>query len=167
MFYCWRNFDFFWFFHIENVLNVFFVFVCFCVALFCNMWILCLRRLTMYKFVCLYVESTYSTRDIYFIITNNLRIYFCFLNRSRFFNFKNCRVCFFVEIFLFDFVLNLFVFRRFVIRSNLRFSRSFFRIQQLRFSHFRNDSLIFTNFCTTMNLFTKWDIEIDFFNTFV
>ena len=103
------------FFTLKLFWNVFFfVVVYFCVASFDDLWI-----------VCLYVESTYSTRYNYFIITNNLRTYFCFLNRSRFFNFKDCRVCSFVENFLLDFVLNLFVFRRFATLSNLRSSRSF------------------------------------------
>ena len=91
----------------------FFVVVCFCVTSSDDLWV-----------VCLCVESTCSTRHNYLIVANSLRTYFCFLSRSRFFNFRNCRVCFSVESFLLDFVLDLFVFRRFAVLSDLRSSRS-------------------------------------------
>ena len=89
-----------------------FVFVCFCwkclFSLRCLMlWFVCFVRITR-------------------VIKNNSQYhYFCFLNRFRFFRFKDWRVCFFAENFLLDFILNLSVFRRFAILSNLRISRSF------------------------------------------
>ena len=96
-----------------NSLNHIFVFVFVC---FCWKCLFSLRCVVLW-FVC-FVRITR-------IIKNNSQYhYFCFLNCSRFFNFKDWRVCFFVESFLFDFVLNLFVFRRFATFSNLRNSRS-------------------------------------------
>ena len=97
-----------------NSLNSIFVFVFVC---FCWKCLFLLR--------CVVLWFVYFVRITCIIKNNSQYHYFCFLNRSRFFSFKDWRVCSSVKNFLLDFVLNLFVFRRFAILSNLRSSRSF------------------------------------------